>query len=165
MRMIHLIIMISSLLLVYGCQQEQGKIELGTAPLFTLYDSDSVLYSLKDYHGKLVMIHFWADWCPHCRAEFPKLQRAYEKLKPKGIEILAINSGQTREHVKEIKITYALTYPLLVDVEAKTAEKYKVSGLPTSYFLDKNGTIQEKFIGWMEEEQIISIIEKLREDG
>jgi len=148
---------------IMSCGQQQEVQELGQAKPFELYDTDSVSYTLKNYEGKLVLIHFWADWCSHCRQEFPKIQKAYEKLKPQGIEIIAVNAGQTREHVLEIKTSYNLTFPLLVDEEAKIAQIYGVTGLPTSFFIDGTGKIREKHIGWLEEEQILEIFKKLLE--
>jgi peroxiredoxin len=162
MRIIQFFVITILCLWVINCAQEQSKPALQKAQPFTLYDTDSVAYSLKDYPGKLVMIHFWADWCSHCRGEFPKLQRVYEELQSEGFEILAVNSGQSKDHVQEIKETYALTYPLLVDEEAKTAEEYKVSGLPASYFIDGNGMITEVVVGWIKENQIKKIVKKLK---
>ena len=106
---------------ILGCGEQKEIQDLGQAKPFELYDTDSVSYALKNYKGKMVMIHFWADWCSHCRQEFPKIQIVYEKLKSQGIEIIAVNAGQTREHVLEIKMSYKLTFPLLVDEEAVTA--------------------------------------------
>ena len=163
MRLFYLLGVLISLFI--GCTQEVKKTELGPAQSFTLLDTDSISHSLNDYDSHLVMVHFWADWCPNCRKEFPKLQKAYARLNAKGFEILAVNSGQSRDHVLEIKNTYGLTFPLLVDEEAKTAALYKVAGLPTTYFIDKKGVIRESVIGWMEEEQIVEIFEKLESEG
>ena len=162
MHFIQLFVITIFCLLIVNCDQKENRSAMQKAQPFTLYDTDSVSYSLKDYPGKLVMIHFWADWCPHCREEFPKLQHVYEELQSEGFEILAVNSGQAKDHVQEIKDTYALTYPLLVDEEAKTAEKYKVSGLPVSYFIDGNGMITEIVVGWIKESQIKDIVKKLK---
>ena len=151
-------------LIVIGCNQQKDRQDLGFAKPFQLYDADSVSFALADYKNKPVLIHFWADWCTHCRQEFPKIQSAYTKIQPKGIEILAVNSGQTREHVLEIKTSFGLTFPLLVDEEAKTAEKYAVSGLPTSFIVDKKGKIIEKHIGWLEEKQILDIFNKIQDN-
>ena len=94
-----------------------------------------------------------------------EIQKAYENLNPQGIEIIAINAGQSREHVLEIKMSYNLTFPLLVDEGAKTAEIYGVTGLPSSFFVDGTGKIREKHIGWLEEEKILEIFKKLQEEG
>ena len=84
-----------------------------------------------------------------------------ENLKD-NFEILAVNSGQSKNHVKDIQESYKLTYPLLVDKEAKTATAYGVAGLPSSYFVDKTGKIVKVHVGWAETEDIISIVEALR---
>jgi len=160
-----IVCLIAVTIFISGCGQEKQVQELGQAKPFELYDTDSVSYALKNYKGKLVLIHFWADWCSHCRQEFPKIQKAYDKLKLQGYEIIAINAGQTREHVLEIKMSYNLSFPLLVDEEAKTAEVYGVTGLPTSFFIDKNGMIREKHIGWLEEEKILKIFNKLHSES
>jgi len=159
------VLLIGIAILIIRCGQKEDLKEFGLAEPFTLYDTDSVVYELKDYRGKLVLLHFWADWCPHCRQEFPKIQMAYDKLKPQGFEIIAINTGQSREHVLEIKMSYNLTFPLLVDEEAKTAEIYRVTGLPTSFFIDETGKIREKHIGWLEEKQVLDIFNKMQDES
>jgi peroxiredoxin len=159
------VFMIACTISFLSCSQKNDEQELGNAKQFKLYDTDSVSYSLKNYRNNLVLVHFWADWCSHCRQEFPKIQKAYETLKPLGYEILAINAGQSKEHVFEIKTTYGLTFPLLVDEEAKTAEIYGVTGLPTSFFIDGKGKIREKHIGWLDEKQILENFKKLQDDS
>jgi peroxiredoxin len=152
-------------LLMVSCSVEKEKIEIEYAPSFTLYDTDSIAHNLNKYQNQLIMIHFWADWCPNCRKEFPKLQRAYQELRSDGFELIAINSGQTREHVREIKDTYGLTFPLLVDEEAITAKEYNVAGLPTTFFVDGAGKIRQKHVGWLDDEQIIRIYNSLKSKG
>ncbi len=152
-------------LFLLGCGQKKEVEELGQAKSFMLYDTDSVVFALEDYKNKPVLIHFWADFCAHCRQEFPKIQNAYNILKPQGYEFLAVNAGQSREHVLEIKTTYDLTYPLLVDEEKKIAELYGISGLPTSLFIDGNGKIRKKFIGYLDEKQILDTFKKIEEEG
>ena len=159
---VFLIILIATLI---SCGHQKDVQNLREAKPIELYDTDSVLYALENYKGKLVLVHFWADWCTHCRQEFPKIQKAYEKLNLQDFEILAVNAGQTKEHVFEIKMSFNLTFPLLVDEEAKTAEVYGVTGLPTSFFIDGNGKIRDKHIGWLTEKQILEIFNKLYEES
>ena len=161
----NLIVLILYFLFFLGCGQKTETEDLGQAKPFLLYDTDSVEFALEDYKNKPVLIHFWADFCAHCRQEFPKIQKAYDVLQPEGYEFFAINSGQTKEHVREIKNTYGLTYPLLVDEEKKTAELYGVTGLPTSLFIDRNGIIREKYIGYLDEKQILDTFKKIEEEG
>jgi peroxiredoxin len=152
------------ILLFFGvvCQQKAEIKTYGPAQEFTLYDADSVVYKLQDFRGKLVMIHFWADWCPHCREEFSKIQQAYTQIDRNDFEILAVNSGQSADHVREIKSTYRLTYPLLVDSEAKTAKLYRVAGLPSTFYVDKNGRIVKVVNGWLTTEDILTACKQLQ---
>jgi peroxiredoxin len=161
MRRFFLIVMI--IYLIPACKQEAALKDHGPAKNFTLYDTDSTRYELADYKGKIVMIHFWADWCPNCRGEFPKIQAGYEKLPAEDFEILAVNSGQSRAHVREIRETYNLTYPLLVDKETATAKLYGVSGLPSTFFVNTHGIIVKKNVGWLEAEDIISTYDLIKE--
>ncbi len=144
-----------------GCIQDKKVNQIQQATSFSLTGVDSVQYNLEDYRGKIVLLHFWADWCPHCRKEFSKLQQAHDELNSKGLRILAVNVGQGREHVLELKQEYRLTIPLLLDDKKEVAEKYGVTGLPTSFFIDSKGKIREKLIGWLTAEQIRSTFEKI----
>jgi peroxiredoxin len=144
-----------------SCSGEKEPGQLGQAIPFTLPAVDSVKYNLQDYRDKIVLLHFWADWCPHCRKEFAKLQKASDELEGQGLEILAINVGQDREHVLELKQEYQLTIPLLLDDKKEVAENYGVTGLPTSFFIDSRGKIREKIIGWLTEGKIRSVFEKI----
>jgi len=151
------------LFFLFACGQPLKLEDHGQAKPFTLYDTDSTRYELKDYHGKILMIHFWADWCPNCRGEFPRIQKAYQQLQGKNFEILAINSGQSTAHVRDIKTTYQLTYPLLIDRKSETAGIYGVAGLPSTYFVNPQGNIVKIFVGWLETEDIfrtVDLIEK-----
>jgi peroxiredoxin len=90
---------------------------------FSLSDVDSVEYTLLDYHGKIVLLKFWADRCSHCHKEFSKLQQALGELNSKGLQILAVNVGQGRDHVLELKQEYRLTISLFLDDKKEIAEK------------------------------------------
>jgi peroxiredoxin len=152
--------------LIYpGCNQKNKPDPIQQAIPFSLPGVDSVKYSLSDYSGKIILLHFWADWCPHCRKEFVKIQQASDQLKERGLVILAVNVGQGREHVLELKQEYRLTIPLLLDDKKEVAEKYGVTGLPTSFFIDHRGKVREKLIGWLTEEQIQSTFYKLTSEN
>jgi peroxiredoxin len=145
-----------------ACNQEKYPAVIIEATPFSLTGADSVQYNLTDYRGKVVLLNFWADWCPHCRKEFAKLQQANDELKRRGLEILAVNVGQSREHISELRQEYALTFPLLMDEKKEIAGKYGVTGLPVSFFIDRKGFIREKLIGWLNEEQIKLVFERIQ---
>jgi peroxiredoxin len=147
------------------CTDDKKPSQIQESIPFSLYSADSVQYNMSDYRGKIVLLHFWADWCPHCRKEFAGLQQASEELKGRGLEILAVNVGQSREHVLELKEEYHLTFPLLLDEKKEITGKYGVTGLPTSFYIDAKGMIREKQIGWLTAEQIRVTFKKVGADN
>jgi peroxiredoxin len=149
------------LFIVSSCVEKPKQETLGKAAMFQLMDMDSTRRQLTDFKGKIVMLHFWADWCPHCRQEFPELEGAYQDLKEQGLVIVGINSGQTFDHVIGIQQEFNLTFPMLVDESAGVAEKYKVSGLPSSIFIDDSGNIIAREVGWVKEKKIKEIFNRL----
>jgi peroxiredoxin len=152
------------LVLFYACTQEKERQVQKQALPFTLSDTALKHHSLADYRNKIVMVNFWADWCPSCRKEFPRLQQVYDSLKASGFEILAVNAGQSMEHVRQIQQEYQLTFPVLVDEESRIAKSYGVKGLPSSYFIDKKGVIRKVVVGWMKKEEIMENFTLIRED-
>jgi len=157
---VHILVVI--ILLLQSCSKME-KMQLGDdAPGFELLDVDSIKHTLVKYSDRIILIHFWADWCSQCRAEFPRLENAYKTQKENGLQIIAINVGQTKAHVEDFKREYGLTFPMLLDPEASIAKKYGVRGLPMNYFLDKNKKIAKIVIGWVDEEQIEETIYKIK---
>jgi thiol-disulfide isomerase/thioredoxin len=122
------------------------------APDFTLPDMDGESHSLSDFRGKLVMLNFWATWCPPCRREMPSMQRLYEKYSEQGLVVLAVNQFEDPDLVFEFtgRLSLEPTFPILFDRESRISEKYKVKGLPTTYLLDREGRIHYRAIGGRE---------------
>lgn len=159
-----LILLWISFLIFGSCSQKQERLKAGEpAPLFTLQDPSGQTISLKQLSGKTILLHFWADWCADCRAEFPKLQAAYKKLKNHNFEIIAINVGQSREHVQSFIESYHLTFFMAMDENTDIAKLYHIKGLPTNYFLKPNLTIHKIIIGWVHDEQIRKILSSIHE--
>jgi len=131
------------------------------APEFILYDIDDNPHKLSDFHGKTVVINFWATWCPPCRYEIPSMERLQEKIKNKDIIILAINIGEDAETIFEFIKDYNINFPILMDIDSSITKKYPVIGLPTSYIIDSEGRIVYRAIGSREWDSG-SIIEKLK---
>ena len=119
---------------------------------FTLPDMDGEAHTLSDYRGKVVMINFWATWCPPCRREMPSLERLYGKLKDQGFTVIAINQFEDPDLVFEFtgRLSLAPTFPILFDRDSSVAEQFGVKGLPTTYLLDKDGRIRYRAIGGRE---------------
>lgn len=97
--------------------------------------------------GQVLAIRFWADWCPYCRKEMAQLQPVYARLKPRGLEILAVNVAQDRETVRRFVEPLGITYPVLLDPDGGIARAYGVQALPVTYLVDAGGVVRGKIVG------------------
>ena len=133
------------------------------APALGLADLTGKMHKLEDYKGNIVLVHFWATWCPPCRRELKALQEAFEKLRPKGVAVLAINVGEGRAHVRRFLSNRSLTFPVLTDPSAESRLRWQVTAMPTTYVVDQDGVIFFGAIGernWAKNlliQQILSI--------
>ena len=144
------------ILFLISCGQKQTqRLNAGDkAPDFSLSNLAGERISLSDFAGKPVLLHFWADWCPHCRAEFPKMQKLNDKYTAANFALLAINVAQELTHVQEIVDEYGLTFPVLLDENSDISKQYGVRGLPTTYVLDQSHRIVRVLIGFTDQEQL-----------
>ncbi len=117
------------------------------APDFQLENLDGQSISLSDFRGKPVLINFWATWCPQCRSEMPYIQEIYEEWSDQGLVLLAINIGENSYTVEEFMQSHNLSFTVLLDTEKDIAQRYNITGIPTTLFIDKDGIIQDKVIG------------------
>ena len=135
------------------------------APGFTLPDMDGEMHALDDFRGKVVMLNFWATWCPPCRREMPSMQRLYEKYHERGLAVIAVNQFEDPDLVFEFtgRLSLEPTFPILFDRESRVSEQYRVKGLPTTYLLDKAGRIHFRAIGGREFDhpEVEALIESL----
>ncbi len=116
------------------------------APDFKLKTLDGKEVSLSDYRGKVVLINFWATWCPPCREEMPLFKRVYERYKNKGFEILAVSTDTSVDPVKKFVKEYRLDFPVLLDTD-NISSLYGIQGLPTSFLIDREGKIVKVRLG------------------
>lgn len=132
------------------------------APDFQLTDLDGKAQRLSEYRGRGVLINFWGSWCEPCVNEMPLLKEAYAKAGG-GVEVLAVNVGQSRGTVKQFAEEQGLTFPLLLDVSGETAKTYRVNGLPVSVLIDAEGVIAEVHTGEMKSVgQIEGLLKKIQ---
>lgn len=117
------------------------------APAFTLQSITGEMYDLNALKGKVLLVNFWATWCPPCRAEMPAIDTAYRANKDAGFVVLAVDQQEDPRVVKAFGEKYNLTFPLLLDRDGSVNVLYSVSALPTSYFVDRQGVIRDMMIG------------------
>jgi len=133
------------------------------APDFTLPDDDGNTHRLSDYRGKVVVLNFWATWCPPCRYEMPSMERAHKKVQGENIVLLAVNVGESEDKVFEFTGQYPVSFQLLLDTDGTVIRKYPVIGLPTTFVIDPRGVVTHRAIGGREwdDEQLLGQLRKL----
>ena len=119
------------------------------APSFTLKDIDGKTHTLAEYRGKVVLVNFWATWCPPCRAEMPSIERLYASMKGKPFVVLALDQGESVDSVFAFmgQLSPSPTFSVLLDGKTQTAHAFGVMGIPSSYLIDKQGRIVAQAIG------------------
>jgi len=118
------------------------------APEVTLTDTANISRSLTDYSGQVVLVNLWATWCPPCKEEMPTLQAFYNKHKEEGFVIIAINDGDPTTDVLQFVEDYSLTSPVWLDpTYYATEQAFKTLNLPSSFVIDRNGTVRLSWVG------------------
>ncbi|MCO6413264.1 MAG: TlpA family protein disulfide reductase [Thiogranum sp.] len=117
------------------------------APDFALNDIDGGVHTLSEYRGKVVLINFWATWCPPCREEMPAMQRAWQQLREEDVVFLAVDVGEDEDTIFRFTADYPVDFPLLMDIDSSVIQKWPVRGLPTTFIIDKQGRITYRAIG------------------
>lgn len=126
---------------------EINKLEKTKAPEFTLLDLQGRPVSMASFKGKVVLLNFWATWCPSCIAEMPAFQKSYQQLKERGFEVVAISTDRSLGDVRGFLEKRPVTFTVMLDETRKVTKQYKVFSLPTTFLIDRNGIIVEKFFG------------------
>ena len=136
------------------------------APQFTLETLSGENITLADLRGHPILINLWASWCLPCRAEMPAIQRVYDRYRDQGFTVLAVNMTlqDSRKAAEDFVNEFGFTFPILLDVDGQVASLYRLRALPSSYFVDAYGYIQEVVIGGpMDEALLASRVEQLLE--
>jgi thiol-disulfide isomerase/thioredoxin/outer membrane lipoprotein-sorting protein len=134
---------------------------IGTeAPDFTLQSMDGKKVSLHNFRGKVVIVDFWASWCPPCRAEMPYLQNLHQKFADKGLVVLGLDSGEDFETVAQFAKQGPYTFTLLLGGEPAVDTSYYVGALPTTFIIDRQGKILYQNAGFGPPAEFLSAVEK-----
>ena len=140
-------------LLIGGCTTASGPPsppvadKAVLAPDFQLQNLDGQTVSLSDFRGKPVLLNFWASWCGPCVYEMPYIQQAHDEWAGKGLMVFAVNQGESLSRVRKFLEEHNFSMPVLLDTNIEVGQKYRVVGIPTTYFIDKDGVIKGKKVG------------------
>jgi len=121
------------------------------APDFRVTTLDGQVFQLSDFRGQPVWISFWATWCPPCRAENPDIEAVYEANRDQGLVIIALSIGESTDTVRDYVARTGLTYTIGLDQGTDIAAQYRIVGIPTHFFVDRDGIIRDWRIGSMSE--------------
>lgn len=130
-------------------------------PDFTLPNLDGNEVRFGDLKGKVVLVNFWATWCPPCRAEIPSMERAWAQLKDRNVVMLAVHVGGKPDTIWEFLAEFNVTFPVLIDKASTVSKAWQTIGLPTTYVADTEGRKALRAIGgreWDHPDLIASII-------
>jgi cytochrome c biogenesis protein CcmG/thiol:disulfide interchange protein DsbE len=144
-----------------GEAMPQGINQGNRARDFTLTSLDGREVSLSDFEDSVVLVNFWATWCPPCRAEIPDFEAAYRAHQDDGFVVLGINVEELRTAVEPFVDSMGMTYPVLLDERGQVMQEYRGLGLPMSLLIDKDGVIRERHMGTLTANQLDSYLTKL----
>jgi len=152
-----------SIVLLAGCYGGSRPPRIGsTAPEFTVQDGDRKV-ALSDLHGKIVVLNFWATWCPPCVDEMPSLVHLQQRLKNKGVTVLAVSvdvdEGAYRRFLKDHNIDLLTVR----DPDHKSSNLYGTFKFPETYIIDRDGKMRRKFIGEVDwnQAEVVEFLSKL----
>jgi peroxiredoxin len=123
---------------------------------FTLSGLDGKTYALDALRGKIVLVNFWATWCPPCRKEMPDMEKLYQRFASKGLIVLAV-SDEKRETVEEFLKKQNYTFPVLLDPDRKVNTSFSVEGIPKSFLFDRQGKLAAQSIDMRTERQFLEM--------
>lgn len=124
------------------------------APDFSLRDIDGNTVRLRHLRGQVVFLNFWATWCPPCREEMPEIEIIHQRYKDAGVVVIGVDLDETVAEVREYTEAGGFTWTFVIDTTGEVARDYRVDVIPTSFFIDGEGTIRSIAIGAMSEQQI-----------
>jgi peroxiredoxin len=123
---------------------------------FSLTALDGKTYNLDALRGKVVLLNFWATWCPPCRREMPDMEKLFQRFSQKGLVVLAV-SDEKRETVEGFLKKEAYTFPVLLDPERKVNTAFGIEGIPNSFLFDRQGKLVAQSIDMRTERQFLEM--------
>ena len=137
-----------------------------SAPELELTDTAGTPSSLASYRGEVVLVNLWATWCPPCKEEMPALESFYRKYREEGFVIIAINDGDPTPDVVKFVEDYGLSFPVWLDPQyIATEQAFKTLNLPSSFVIDRNGTIVLSWVGGINSKALEQYVTPIIKEG
>jgi len=149
--------------LLAGCYRGSRPPRIGTAaPDFTVQDADRTV-TLRDLHGKVVVLNFWATWCAPCVEEMPSLVQLQQRFKDKGLSVVGVSIDVDGDAYQKFLKDYKIDFVTVRDPDQKTSSLYGTFKWPETYIIDRDGIVRRKFIGPVEwsQPEIVDFLSKL----
>jgi len=118
------------------------------APDFTLTTLDGETFTLSEYQGTPIVLNFWATWCGPCRSEMPALQTTSTRFQDR-VAIIGVDQAEGAAEVQRFVEEMGVTFPIPMDSDSTVGSLYAIQGMPTTFFIDRNGIIRHLWIGEM----------------
>lgn len=152
-------------LLLSGCGDDDGgkapKLGEAMAP-FALRSMDGQSWQLPQAAaGKVVVLRFWATWCAFCKDEMKAIEPIWRERRDQGLLVLAVNAGQKADDIAKFVGDLGISYPVLLDPGSRTARLYGVTGLPMTFFVDRQGVVRGRILGEADEATFRRKLEEL----
>lgn len=153
-----LVIVVLFLAVVFGGARSAWSADAlisSMAPDFTLKDMQDKEVSLSSFKGRAVLLNFWASWCPTCTEEMPAINKLHKAYVGKGLTVVTVSTDKSRTGLSNYLAKNQFDFVVLKDTDSKVARQFKVSSIPMTFLLDKNGVVVRKYVGeeeWNSEE-------------
>jgi len=139
-----------------------GPVQKGQpAPDFTLTTLDGNQAALSDYAGQVVVVNFWATWCPPCKAEMPDIHDYYQANQDKGLTVLAVNAQEDKATVSRFIESTGFTFPVLLDSRGDVEQQYQVRSFPSTFVIDRDGRVVYIHVGLITPDVLADVIDPL----
>ena len=152
------VIFMASTVFIFSSCKGSGNVSSSDSN-FTLNDLEGNPVSLSDFKGNIVVLNFWATWCPPCIAEIPDFVTVFNEFKDKDVQFIGV-SNEDISTLKSFAADYNINYPILVD-DKNIMEIWGIRAIPTTFVFDRDGQIVFKNVGMMTGEQIRNVIENI----
>lgn len=139
-----------------------------SAPNFSLPDSENQIVTLQDFRGSVIILNFWASWCPPCRAEMPAFQKVFDSHKDDGLVVIGVNTTyqDDAQEARLFAIERGVQFPVVYDLDNSASRDYLIQALPTTFFIDHRGVIRKVIYGGPLNEVLLKVeAERLLEES